>query len=97
MEKPYSVSSSESTSISTTTGNFTTTLAVSTGKTSVATYDPWRHTRMHLERNLEDLGSCLDHCDDLIEDDFEWYLDRVRRIFKNALQRKHGGLNAENS
>ena len=89
----YSVGecSSESTGKSTSTSTSTST------SHTVATCDPWRHTRMHLEWNLEDLGSCLEHCDDLIEDDFEWYADRARRIFQNALRKKQGGLDGENS
>lgn len=91
------VSSTENTRTSTTTGNITSIMAVSTGETSVTRYDPGRLTRIHLEWNLEDLNSCLEHCDDLTEDDLEWYAERARRHFLNALQKKQGGSHGENS
>ena len=97
MEKPYNVSSSESISISTAAGNITSTMAVSTGETRVARYDPLRHTRIHLAWNLEDLNSCLEHCEDLTEDDLEWYTERARRHFLNALQKKQGGSHGKDS
>jgi len=92
----YSVgeSSSESTGIFTGTGMSTSTSSSTSTAPTVAASDPWRHTRIHLQWNLEDLKSCLEHCD-LTEDDFEWYVERATRIFRNSLQKKSGGGQTE--